>query len=267
MLKQALAPLVDAVFPQRCPLCGAVLAGHDGLCGACWGRLSFPGHPACEFCAMPFPQAGQRLCEACEAQPPRHGGITAATCYDAGSRQLVLRFKHGRQIALAPMLARMIATRLPRPRPGDEVIVPVPLHRWRLWRRGYNQSALLARELALLTGGRLMVDALVRHKRTPALGGLSREERAQALRGAIRAHPGRDMHGLSVLLVDDVLTSGATSDACIEALLVAGARRVEIACFARVMEMPSHGRAAQPQGQAHGEDKTKAPEVGPRALT
>jgi predicted amidophosphoribosyltransferase len=136
MLTQALAPLIDAVFPLRCPLCGAVLAGHDGLCGACWGRLSFPGHPACDLCAMPLFQPGQMRCDACEAEPPRHGGITAATCYDAGSRQLVLRFKHGRQIALAAMMARLISTRLPRPRSGDEVIVPVPLHRWRLWRRG-----------------------------------------------------------------------------------------------------------------------------------
>lgn len=265
MLTQALAPLIDAVFPLRCPLCGAVLAGHDGLCGACWGRLSFPGHPACDLCAMPLFQPGQMRCDACEAEPPRHGGITAATCYDAGSRQLVLRFKHGRQIALAAMMARLISTRLPRPRSGDEVIVPVPLHRWRLWRRGYNQSALLARELALLTGGRLMVDALVRQRRTPSLGGLSRAERAQALQGAIRSHPGRDLRGLAVLLVDDVLTSGATSDACIEALLAAGARSVEIACFARVMEMPSHRPVEETQ--ATGEDKTKAPEVGPRALT
>lgn len=265
MLKQALAPLVDAVFPLRCPLCGVVLAGHDGLCPACWGRLSFPGEPSCGLCAMPLLQPGQVLCEACEADPPRHSGITAATCYDAGSRQLVLRFKHGRQIALAAMLARMIATRLPQPRPGDEVIVPVPLHRWRLWRRGYNQSALLARELAVLTGGRLMVDALVRHRRTPSLAGLSREERAQVLQGAIRAHPGRDLRGASVLLVDDVLTSGATSDASIDALLAAGARRVEIACFARVLA-PLQRRAEEPQDTTE-EDKTKAPEVGPRALT
>ncbi len=169
------------------------------------------------------------------AQPPRHGGIVAATCYDAVSRQLVLRLKHGRQIALATMMARMIATRLPERELAGWLLVPVPLHRWRLWRRGYNQSALLARELARLTGGALMVDALIRHRRTPPLGDLDRAERAQVLQNAITAHPRRSLQDRRVLLVDDVLTSGATSDACVEALLDAGAREVRIACFARVI--------------------------------
>jgi ComF family protein len=233
--RQALAPLIDAVFPARCPLCGAMLAGHDGLCGACWGQLSFPGDPACGLCAAPIAPDGPDCCEGCMAQPPRHGGIVAATCYDAVSRQLVLRLKHGRQIALAAMMARMIAARLPDRNLSGWGLVPVPLHRWRLWRRGYNQSALLARDLAGLTGGTLMVDALVRHRRTPSLGGLDRAERALALQGAIGAHPRRALQDRRVLLVDDVLTSGATSDACVEALLVAGAREVRIACFARVI--------------------------------
>ncbi len=232
---QALAPLIDAVYPQRCPLCGAMLAGYDGLCGACWGQLSFPGDPACDLCATPISPEGPNRCESCMAEPPRHRGIVAATCYDAVSRQLVLRLKHGRQTALAAMMARMIAARLPERNLASWALVPVPLHRWRLWRRGYNQSALLARELAGLTGGTLMVDALIRHRRTPSLGGLDRAERAQALQGAITAHPRRLLRDRRVMLVDDVLTSGATSQACVDALLAAGVREVRIACFARVI--------------------------------
>lgn len=150
---------------------------------------------------------------------------------------MVLSFKHGRRIALAPLLARMIAARLP-PLGDDWTIVPVPLHRWRLWRRGFNQSALLASELGRITGTAVQVDGLVRRKATPMLGGLSRRARSRALSGAIAVNPARAgvLNGKRVLLVDDVLTSGSTSDACVSALKRAGAAQVRIACFARVLD-------------------------------
>ncbi|MFD2579148.1 ComF family protein [Novosphingobium colocasiae] len=179
----------------------------------------------------------EAICAPCMADPPRHDGIAAATLYNETSRKLVLQLKHGRRIALAPLLARLMAARLP---PLDEtwLIVPVPLHRWRLWRRGYNQSAELARELARLTGARLAVDALVRRKPTPTLGGLGAKARRRALSGAIAAHPGRAamLKGAQVVLVDDVLTSGATSNACVSAIKRAGAGKVVISCFARVLD-------------------------------
>jgi ComF family protein len=171
------------------------------------------------------------------AEPPRHDGIAAGTLYNDASRRLVLSFKHGNRIALAAMMARLMAARL-----GfvDEswLLVPVPLHRWRLWRRGFNQSAVLAKEIARLRGGRLVVDALERKKATPTLGGLGRKARARAVAGAIAVRSGRQglLKGASVVLVDDVLTSGATSNACVAALKRAGAQRVVIACFARVLD-------------------------------
>jgi predicted amidophosphoribosyltransferase len=121
---------------------------------------------------------------------------------------------------------------------GEWLIVPVPLHRWRLWRRGFNQSGLLAREIARLRQQRLVVDALVRRKPTPALGGLGRSARARVLSGAIAVHPRRraQLRGARIVLVDDVMTSGATTDACVGALKRAGAERVRIACFARVLD-------------------------------
>ncbi|MEO6389100.1 MAG: ComF family protein [Croceibacterium sp.] len=234
------APLVDLVFPPRCPSCGASIAVQDGLCGECWGELVIPGEPACARCQRPFGAdsvAQGAICAPCLADPLRHDGIAAGTLYDTGSRKLVLAFKHGRRIALAPMLARMVAARLPQ-LDGEWLVVPVPLHRWRLWRRGFNQSALLAREIARLRGQRLLVDGLVRRKATPMLGGLGRKARERALAGAIAVHPARrtPIKGASVVLVDDVMTSGATTDACVRALKSAGAQRVIIACFARVLD-------------------------------
>ena len=148
----------------------------------------------------------------------------------------MMGFKHSRRITLAPLMARMIAARM-RGMEGEWLVVPVPLHRWRLWRRGYNQSALLAHELAKLLGARLVVDGLLRTKATPSLGGLGRIARASVLQGAIKANPRRQagIAGTQILLVDDVLTSGATSNACIRALRRAGAAKVRIACFSRVM--------------------------------
>ena len=238
----ALTPLVDLVFPPRCPLCGDALGEQGGLCTACWTNLVIPGEPACKTCQRPlgeaFGDAGEGLiCAPCLADPPRHDGIAAATLYTKPSRDLVLAFKHGRRIGLAAVLGRPMAARLAGLE-GEWLVVPVPLHRWRLWRRGFNQSALLGRELAKAAGRKLVVDALLRTRPTPSLGGLGRSERARALRGSIVVNPRRkaELSGAQVILVDDVMTSGATSDACVRALLRAGAARVRIACFARVLD-------------------------------
>lgn len=243
-LAAALEPVLDFVFPPRCPACGAGVGRHGGLCSACWGELAIPAEPWCAACQRPFGGPGGdsgpvegALCAPCLAKPPRHAGIFAATLYTPVSRKLVLAFKHGRRIAMAPMLARLIAARLPDDG-AERLIVPVPLHRWRLWARGYNQAALLAGELERLGRGRLLVDALERRKRTPSLGGLGKSARRRALSGAIAVRESAKpaLRGRDVLLVDDVLTSGATSDACIRSLRKAGARSVRIACFARVLD-------------------------------
>ncbi len=235
----ALVPIVDLVFPPRCPLCGEGLSAQLGLCAGCWNDLVIPGEPCCSLCQRPFSDIvpDGAICAPCLAEPPRHSGLVAATLYNDASRRLVLAFKHGHRIALAPLLARLMSAKIGQ-LGSDWLIVPVPLHRWRLWRRGFNQSALLAREIARAKGANLLVDALVRRKATPTLGGLGRKARSRALSGAITVNPRQSAHlrGAKILLIDDVLTSGATSGACISALKRAGAEKVMIACFARVLD-------------------------------
>lgn len=216
-LADGVRPIIDLVYPPRCPSCGMAVADQEGLCATCWGTLEFPPSEADDGTEVP---------------------VDAATFYNETSRKLVLAYKHGGRIALARLLARLIAGRLPDPVEGDAppLLVPVPLHRWRLWQRGFNQAALLAVELDKLGKGTAMVDALVRRRRTPSLGGLGREERALALRGAIVVNPRQEhqLRGRQIILVDDVLTSGATCRACITALASTKPHAMRIACFARV---------------------------------
>ncbi|MEO1731009.1 MAG: ComF family protein [Pseudomonadota bacterium] len=209
-LKAGLAPIVDLVYPPRCPSCGVAVAAHGGLCLECWSELE---------------------------ETSQTSEVIAATRYNDMSRQLVLNFKHGGKIALARLLAQLMAARLPDVNRGEApLLVPVPLHRMRLWERGYNQAALLAEELARLGRGELSVDALKRTKRTPSLGGLGKDERDAALKNAIAVSKSRrqKIAGRDILLVDDVYTSGATSSACAEVLLTVGAKSVRTICFARV---------------------------------
>lgn len=217
-IKEGLRPVFDLVYPPRCPSCGASTANNGSLCIDCWGELEFPG------------DAHKAILQS----NGRHSGIIAATLYNDMSRGLILKFKHGGKLALAPLLGRMMASRVHSEEGVEPLIIPVPLHRTRIWQRGFNQAAMLAREVAKVGRGELQVDALIRQKRTPSLGNLSAEKRKEALEGAIavRDKARLAIKGRDVVLVDDVLTSGATSDACVEALLGAGAQSVRIACFA-----------------------------------
>ncbi len=243
-LRQKFAPIIDFAFPPRCPACGDEVVGapgqDDALCPSCWSRLEMPGHPSCRLCQHPLAPEGNLddgLCVACREAAPVHDGMSAATIYGDASRDVVLALKHAGRFALAGPMGRLMAMRLEASGavlPPDPLVVPVPLHRTRLWSRGYNQSVLLARGLAKARGWSVAPDALRRVRRTRALGGLDRSERLEMLAGAIVVPHALSVAGRDIVLVDDVVTSGATTDACVRALKDAGADRVVVSCYARV---------------------------------
>lgn len=211
----ALRPLIDYALPPRCPACGVVVAGRVAFCLECWGALS--------------------LSPVVDTPPPHLDSVTAACLYDEVARTVVLAFKHGHRPQLAPLMAGlMVAAAGPEAIGPGDVLVPVPLHRTRLWTRRYNQAALLAREVARRTGATLHIDALARTRATlPQHHG--RAARAEAVANAFAlGRSAARLEGRRVVLVDDVLTTGATASGCARVLRQGGAARVDLLCWALV---------------------------------
>jgi ComF family protein len=236
-LRAGLRRLLDGALPPRCLSCGAIVADSGTLCSACWPDVEFIAPPFCAACGTPLSAASDTdvlLCGACLARRPPWRRARAVFRYKGVGRALVLAFKHGDRLDAAPTLARWLARAGADLLPDIDMIVPVPLHRRRLFARRYNQSAVLALSLGKVAGRAVAVDALVRTRPTPTQGGLDRRARAANVRGAIAARRPTRIKGRRVLVIDDVLTTGATVGVCVAALLRAGAVSVDILTLARV---------------------------------
>ncbi|WP_298259450.1 ComF family protein [uncultured Litoreibacter sp.] len=229
---------LQLIYPAHCLTCGAAVEDDLSLCGNCWRETQFIHGLTCKSCGVPLPgkdKSDDLQCDDCMkiARPWRHGA--AAMLYSGKGRDIVLRLKHGDRTELARPAAMWMA-RIAPPIEPDTVVVPVPLHWLRQLKRRYNQSALIAKILAEQLGTPFLPNALKRPQSTEVLDGKSRISRFATLSRAITPHPkkGAQLNGKHVLLVDDVMTSGATLAACTEACISAGAREVDVVVLARV---------------------------------
>jgi len=231
--------LVDLLFPPLCVSCREPLGAGHGFCADCWNKIAFLDGPMCDCCGLQFafdPGEGTR-CAACLARPPAFDRARAIFAYDENSRAPILALKHADRLDLVPGFAHWLERTGAALLNGSDLIVPVPLHRWRLWQRRYNQAAELARALGQRTSKAVSVQALERTRPTESQGAMaSAGGRRRNVQGAFRVpEPGR-VADRSILLVDDVLTTGATAEACARALKRAGAARVQILALARVVK-------------------------------
>lgn len=236
---QSVQAVVGLLYPPVCAACGASTGQAHGLCGRCWSGLSLIERPYCERLGTPFALdlGGTLISPAAMADPPVFQRARAVCGYDETARALVHRLKYGDRIELALTMGRMMALSGRELLAEADLIVPVPLHRFRLWRRRFNQAAALAEVVAGIQ--RLPVDltVLARVRRTRPQVGLSRNERAENLQGALRvaASARHRLEGRRVLLIDDVLTTGSTANASARALLRGGASAVDLLTFTRVI--------------------------------
>ncbi len=215
----------------------------QGLSADAWARISFIAAPVCETCGAPFEYdlGPGAQCAACLAHAPAFDHARAACLYDEASRDLILKLKHADRTDLAPLFARWLARAAGDLVEGADAVAPVPLHPLRLIRRRFNQAAEIARPMAAAVGLAYWPDALERVRRTDSQAGKSGSGRKRNVAGAFRVARGwrQRVAGARVILVDDVLTTGATAEGCARALKAAGAARVDLAVIARVKERPA----------------------------
>ena len=235
---QAWRGFVDLVTPSRCLHCGRETAEPASLCLDCWRELQFIDDPVCDMLGTPFAydQGPGMLSAAALADPPDWDRARAAVLFDAVPRHIVHALKYQDRQEAGQFMARMMLRAGRKLIADADVIVPVPLYRWRLWQRRFNQSAYLAQAIAKASGKAWASDVLVRSRKTRAQVGLDRAARRKNVKGAFAVPPQKlgEIAGKSVLVVDDVRTTGATAEACAQVLKAAGARTVSLLSFALV---------------------------------
>lgn len=237
-----LQSVISLFLPRQCVMCDAQVESEGGLCGACWTRTPFIEGLSCDLCGVPLTgeDDGHPCCDECLAIPRPWSGGRAALVYRDVARRLVLALKHGDRIDLVAPASQWMAQAAKPLLERDSIFVPIPAHWLRLVARRYNQAALLAQAVAQRTGHECMPRALLRPVRTSKQDGKSRDQRFADLDGAIVPDPkrGAGLAGRHVILVDDVMTSGATFSAAAEACFEAGARRIDVLALARVTKSP-----------------------------
>lgn len=237
--KPLLGSVINTLFPARCASCHEFVERHGALCTTCWQQIHFIDDPVCHKCGLPFEYhiGDKALCGRCMAQAPAYTEARAIFRYDENSKSQVLAFKYQDKTQLSPLFGEWL-TRLANRYSGKaDVIIPVPLHYSRLLTRRYNQAALLAHALGSQIRVPVLPDTLKRIRRTPTQAGLSRRQRDDNMRGAfhVASESKALLKGKSVILVDDVMTTGSTLDACSRTLHDAGVKDVYALTLARTV--------------------------------
>ncbi|MFO1036051.1 MAG: ComF family protein [Geminicoccaceae bacterium] len=233
--------IVDLLLPPRCVSCAVEISGQQALCPDCWSGLRLLAPPWCRICGYPLPHAvpDAPICPRCVADQPPFDRARAALRYDDQSKRLILAFKHGGRLDGVDLFADWMVRAGADILEAADVLVPVPLHRWRLVKRGFNQSAVLSKAVARRTGRQWLPHTLRRHRATASQQGLSAEARRENITAAsfrLARNGSSRIEGRRVVLVDDVLTTGATLGACASVLRRAGAAQVDALLLARVVK-------------------------------
>ncbi|MBY0427916.1 MAG: ComF family protein, partial [Alphaproteobacteria bacterium] len=234
---------LNVLLPPLCVMCEKMVSQSHGFCGECWRGFTFISSPMCTSCGLPFEYEVQTIheaqwCGACLEDAPRFGTARSALVYNEPSKSIILPFKHNDRTDYARAMARMMQTAGYAIIESADALLPVPLHFTRLFSRRYNQSALLVHELGKISHKPIILHALRRVRSTQTQGHLSREQRKKNVHNAFAVDPKcfSQVQGKNLLLVDDVYTTGATANACVAALKKAGAARVDVLTFARVVK-------------------------------
>ena len=237
-VKNVAIRVLDLLLPPLCLMCDEPVGGAATLCPDCWKQIQFIAAPLCACCGAPFdiPAGAGMLCGSCLTQTPHFHSARAAMIYDDASRKLVLGFKHGDRTHAARALAVWMHRASDDFMAQADAVLPVPLHRWRLFKRRYNQSGLLAHHVGRLAGKPVLPDILRRIRATPTQGHRKRKERQENVRNAfaVSPHHRAAIAGKILVLIDDVLTTGATVEECARILMAAGAKQVHVLTLSRV---------------------------------
>ncbi|MEO8724364.1 MAG: ComF family protein [Sphingobium sp.] len=238
-IRSLLRPIVDFALPPRCPACGVIVEDDARFCLPCWQKMDFLGDPCCACCGVPFAieQGEGGRCGACLADPPGFDSARAVLAYGEIARTVAMRLKYGRRLGLARLMAAHMARRLPPNEMSEMILIPVPLHRWRIWSRGFNQAAVIADHIGRRSGIPVEKLALVRHRATRPLRAMNPAQRKRMVRGAFALDPRYSdwIAGRTVILIDDIHTSGATAQECARILRLGKAKSVHLLCWARVL--------------------------------